>query len=136
MKTLILVLAAIVALSVVPAFAHHSAAMFDGTKLVMLRGTMLSFTNLNPHGWISVQAKVDGKGKTERRDIESTSPAQLAGMGIRADTLKTGDKVTVAIRPLKDGRRGGAMVFIITPDGVPHGAKPSDLGLDVAILKP
>ena len=123
-------------LAAASAAAHHSAAMFDGTKLVVLKGTMLSFTNLNPHGWISVQAKVDGKGKTERWDIESTSPAQLAGMGLRAETLKAGDKVTVAIRPLKDGRRGGAMVFIITPDGVAHGAKPSDLGLDVAILKP
>ena len=57
-------------------------------------------------------------------------------MGIRPDTLKPGDKVTVAIRPLKDGRHGGAMVFIITPDGIPHGAKPSDLGLDVETLKP
>jgi len=117
-------------------FAHHSSAMFDGTKLVVLKGSMLSFTNMNPHGWISVEAKVNGTGKSERWDIESTSPGQLAAMGIQSDTLKPGDKVTAGIRPLRDGRHAGSMVFLITPDGVVHGAKLSDLGLDLATLKP
>jgi hypothetical protein len=116
--------------------AHHSSAMFDGTKLVVLKGTMLSFTNMNPHGWISVQAKVNGAGKSERWDIEATSPGQLAGIGIKSDTLKQGDKVTVGIRPLRDGRRAGSMVFVITSDAVVHGAKLSDLGLDLDSLKP
>ena len=117
-------------------FAHHSAAMFDSTKLVILKGSMLSFTNLNPHAWISVQASINGTGKLERWDVETTAPMQLATMGIRSDTLKAGDKVTIAIRPMRDGRRAGAMVFLVTPDGVAHGAKPEDLGLDLAALKP
>src|SRR5262249_19110411 len=116
--------------------AHHSSSMFDGTKLVVLKGSMLSFTNMNPHGWISIQAKVDGKGKSERWDIEATSPGQLASIGIKSDTLNPGDKVTAGIRPLRDGRHGGSMVFLIPPDGVVHGAKLSDLGLDLAALKP
>ena len=116
--------------------AHHSSAMFDGTKLVVLKGSMLSFTNMNPHGWISVEAKVNGTGKSERWDVESTSPGQLAAIGIKSDTLKAGDKVTVGIRPLRDGRHAGSMVFVITQDGVVHGAKLSDLGLDPATLKP
>lgn len=116
--------------------AHHSAAMFDGNKLVVLKGSMLSFTNMNPHGWISVEAKVNGVGKSERWDVEATSPGQLAAMGIRSDTLKADDKVIVGIRPLRDGRHAGSMVFLITPDGVVHGAKLSDLGLDLATLKP
>jgi hypothetical protein len=27
-------------------------------------------------------------------------------------------------------------VFVVTPDGEAHGAKPSDLGFDLATLKP
>ena len=116
--------------------AHHSAAMFDANKLVILRGPVIAWTLMNPHAWISVEAKVDGKGKSARWDVEATSPRQLQGIGITADSLKNGDSVTVAIRPLRDGRKGGSMVFLITPDGVPHGAKPSDLGLDAEALKP
>lgn len=115
--------------------AHHSAARFDGSKLVVLKGSM-SFTNMNPHAWISVEAKVNGIGKSERWDIESTSTSQLAAMGIKSDTLKPGDKVTVGIRPIRDGRHAGAMVFLITSDGVVHGAKLGDLGLDLPSLKP
>ena len=132
------VVLAFVSLTIVAAsvFAHHSSAMFDGTRLVVLKGSMLSFTNMNPHGWISIEAKVNGTGKSERWDIEATSPGQLAAMGIKSDTLKPGDKVTAGIRPLRDGRHAGSMVFLITPDGVVHGAKLSDLGLDLVVLKP
>jgi len=135
-KKLIVRVAAMAACVVGSAHAHHSFAMFDGQKLVILRGSIVSFSSMNPHAWISVDAKVDGKGKSERWDIESTAPAILAGMGISPKTLKAGDKVTIGIRPLRDGRNGGSMVFVVTPDGLPHGAKPEDLGLDVATLKP
>ena len=117
-------------------FAHHSAAMFDGSKLVILKGSMLSITILNPHSWVSIDAKINGIGKSERWDIEATSSSQLAAIGVRSDTLKAGDKVTVGIRPLRDGRHAGSMVFLITPDGVVHGAQLSDLGLEPAALKP
>jgi Family of unknown function (DUF6152) len=91
---------------------------------------------MNPHAWISVQASVDGKGNAERWDIEATSPGTLATQGISPETLKTGDKVTIAMRPLRDGRRGGSFVFVVTADGTSRGAKPEALGLDVATLKP
>lgn len=136
MRKLVAGLVATVACGMGPAHAHHSFAMFDGGKLVVLRGSILSFSNMNPHAWISVDAKVNGEGESGRWDIESTAPRMLAAMGISPETLKAGDKVTVAIRPLRDGRRGGSMVFVITPDGVAHGADPKDLGLDAATLKP
>ena len=86
------------------ALAHHSAAIFDSTKLVILKGTTLKFTNMNPHAWISLDAKVNGAGESERWDVETTAPMQLVAMGITSQTLKPGDKVTIAIRPLRDGR--------------------------------
>ena len=135
MRRLLFALAA-AALASGSAWAHHSYAMFDNTKLVVLRGTLLSFSYVNPHSWISVTGSPDDKTAPARWDVEATSPLTLAGQGIKADTLKPGDKLTVGLRPLRDGRLGGSLVFVITPDGVSHGAKPADLGLDPAKLKP
>jgi len=136
LKKLLIALGAAAALGGVPAFAHHSFAMFDAQKLVVLKGTMISFTTMNPHAWISIDATVEGQGKSSRWDVEATAPFQLALMGLRADTLKAGDRVTMGIRPLRDGRNGGSFVFIVTADGVPHGADPVGLGRDLASLKP
>ena len=122
--------------SVVPATAHHSAAMFDATKLVLLRGTVRSFSYMNPHSWISVDAIADGKDAAARWDVEATSPTTLARIGVTEKTLKPGDKVTLGIRPLRDGRRAGAFVFVVTADGKNYGADPAQLGLKVVELKP
>ncbi|MGC4028804.1 MAG: DUF6152 family protein [Steroidobacteraceae bacterium] len=131
------ILAAALALAaIVPAGAHHSAAMFDHTRLVLLEGKVISFSYLNPHSWISVMAAVDGKGEPARWDIEATSPNQLARIGIEKDTLKPGDKVTIGSRPLRDGRNGGSLVFVVTADGKALGADPKELGLDARALVP
>lgn len=118
------------------AHAHHSAAMFDQSKLVVLKGAIRSFSYINPHSWISIDGSAEGKGKAVRWDVEATSPSTLARIGLTADVLKPGDQVTVAIRPLRDGRPGGSMVFVVGPDGKSYGADPKALGLDVEALKP
>ena len=136
LKGSFLVLAAGAAMAAGPALAHHSAAMFDSQKLVVLKGTISSFAYLNPHSWISLEAAPDGKGATKRWDVEATAPQSLLRIGITRDTLKPGDKATVAIRPMRDGRAAGSLVFFVLADGKSYGAKPSDLGLDVDKLKP
>jgi Family of unknown function (DUF6152) len=136
MKLQSLALAAVAAIAATVASAHHSFAMFDQHKVELVRGTLLKFTYLNPHSWISIIGVVDDHGAAERWDIEATSPSTLAQIGIHADTLKPGDKLTVAFHPLRDGRQGGSLVFVVTPDGVAHGAKPEALGFDPAKLKP
>ena len=119
-----------------PASAHHSAAMFDASKLIVLRGAVLSFSYLNPHSWISIQGAPEGSTEVKRWDVEATSPNTLARIGVTKETLKPGEKVTIAIRPLRDGRNAGSMVFFVTPDGKSYGADPSAVGLDVVKLKP
>lgn len=130
------ILAAAAALSTGSAFAHHSFAMFDEHKVELVRGTLLKFTYLNPHAWLSVLGTLEAGSRTERWDIEATSPSALAAIGIRAATLKRGDNLIIAFHPLRDGRHGGSLVFAVTPDGLVHGAKPADLGFDLSKLKP
>jgi hypothetical protein len=91
---------------------------------------------MNPHSWISIEGSPAGTAEASRWDVEATSPSTLASIGLTAEVLKAGDRVTVAIRPLRDGRHGGSMVFLIGPDGNSYGAKPEALGLKAEDLKP
>ncbi len=136
MRRLPRLLLAAALLAATPALAHHSVAMFDQSKLVVLRGVVKSFSFINPHSWISIVGSPDGTGDQVRWDVEATSPSTLARLGMTAEALKPGDRVTVAIRPLFDGRRGGSMVLVVGPDGKRYGADPQALGLRLEDLRP
>ena len=136
MKVLRLILLAAAILPVSHANGHHSAAMFDQSALLILKGVLQSFSYVNPHSWISIEASPAGTAEVSRWDIEATSPSTLASIGLTAEAVHAGDRVTVGIRPLRDGRHGGSMVFVIGPDGKSYGAKPEALDLRVEDLKP
>jgi hypothetical protein len=119
-----------------PASAHHSFAMFDSTKVTVIKGAILSWTYMNPHSWLSVVGVTEGGESPKRWDVEATSPSALARIGVLTGTLKPGDKVTVGIHPLRDGSPGGSWVFVVAGDGKVYGAQPSAFGLDADKLKP
>jgi hypothetical protein len=99
-----------------PALAHHSFAMFDQTKLLPLKGTVREFQWTNPHAWIQVDV-VDTAGKAEMWSVELNSPNNLRRQGWKSNSLKPGDKVTVTVNPLRDGKKGGLFVAVVLPDG-------------------
>jgi hypothetical protein len=133
MKLRMLSLAAIAAsLFAVPAFAHHSFAMFDQTKVVTLDGTVTEFEWTNPHSWLHFMA-MGADGKSLEYSIELASVAQQARIGWKADTVKPGDKIKVEFNPLKDGSRGGTLVAVTLPNGqrLGHGGQTNNpLGRD------
>ena len=102
------VLFATALLASAPVDAHHSAAMFDDTKVVELTGTVKELQWANPHIWL--QVIVDDKGKKTEWSIEGGSPNSLSRQGWRATTFKAGDVVTVRLNPMKDGSPGGNFV--------------------------
>jgi hypothetical protein len=93
----------------VPAMAHHSYAMFDRSRTVKINGTVKLFQWTNPHMYLWVTVK-DDKGVDQLWGIEGSSPNSLSRMGWNKHTLDPGDKVTVELQPLKDGRNGGFFV--------------------------
>ena len=109
-----------------PALAHHSHAMFDFSKQVTLVGTVKQFEWDNPHCWIQVLVPDpnDPKAAPVEWGVEMGAPIQLIRHGWKPGSLKPGDKVTVVINPLRDGRPGGQIVSAIGPDGKPIGAVP------------
>ena len=95
-------------LSSAPVVAHHSAAMFDDTKVMELTGTVKELQWANPHIWL--QVIVDEKGKKTEWSLEGGSPNSLSRQGWRATTFKPGDVVSVRFNPMKDGSPGGNFV--------------------------
>lgn len=106
----------ILALFSTPAFVHHSAAMFDLTKSLTIHGTIVDFHWSNPHANFRVSV-VKPNGHYEIWGIEMDSPNNLIREGWKRTTIKPGDKVTVTVRPLRDGLPGGRYVAIVLPDG-------------------
>ncbi len=108
------VAAALIALQ---ASAHHSAAMFDDDKSVTLTGIVRSFQWTNPHCFI--QVLVPGETGPVEWSVEMGSPSMLFRSGWKPGTLKTGDKITVVIHPVRDGTPGGRFVSATGVDGKP-----------------
>jgi len=100
-----------------PAFAHHSFAMFDATKNVTLQGTVKEFEWTNPHSWLRVMVNDEKTGKPVLWALELSSPARLITMGMKSDSVKAGDVVSVTFHPMKDGTRGGQFIQAMLPGG-------------------
>ena len=99
-----------------PAVAHHSFAMFDSSKVVTMQGTVKELEWVNPHVWLHLMIP-DNTGAMKEWAFEMNAVALQMAAGWRADSVKPGDKVTVEINPLKDGTRGGALLWATLPDG-------------------
>lgn len=95
-------------LTVPTLLAHHSAAMFDDTKVLELTGVVKEMQWANPHIWI--QLVVDDSGAKKEWSLEGGSPNTLSRRGWRSTTFKPGDIVTVRLNPMKDGTPAGLFV--------------------------
>lgn len=103
------------ALTAIPASAHHSYSMFDMTKTIELEATVTQFKWQNPHSFIL--ADVAAPGGKENWAIEMTAPANLVQEGWKRTSLKTGDKVKLYVHPLRSGAKGGSYVGVRLANG-------------------
>jgi hypothetical protein len=115
MKGLGLLLASL-ALPTASGQAHHSYAMFDMQKSIELKATVTQFKWTNPHAWITVTVK-DKAGKDVVWNIEMNSPNNLALLGWKRSSLKTGDQVTITVHPLKGDKAGGSFMSAVLANG-------------------
>ena len=98
------------------ALAHHSSAMFDRNKTVTIEGAVLTWEMTNPHSYLWVTVKPD-KGTEQSWGLEGGGVAALQRAGITRSMVKPGEKVTVDLHPLKDGRTGGQLINLHLADG-------------------
>jgi hypothetical protein len=116
------------------ATAHHSTTMFDMQKTVELKGTIKEFQWTNPHTWTIVTVEGDAVTAGEY-GLEGMSPNYLSRNGWTKRSLKFGDKVTLLVHPLKDGRKGGFLVSVTLADGTVLHDLPQREGVDPATVR-
>ena len=118
-----------VAIYALPAFAHHSFAMFDAQKKMTLEGTVKEFQWTNPHSWIVIMAKTQA-GTEEQWAIELGSPGGLVRQGWLPKTLTPGMPVTATFHPMKDGSKAGQFMAIVLPNGCMMGNQDAEVGAE------
>jgi hypothetical protein len=100
------------------AAAHHSTTMFDRSRTLTIRGTVVELRWVNPHVSLLVRGVIDGGSEEEDWLMEMTSPGNLVRAGgWSRNAVKAGDRVVVEFSPLRDAEsRGGALKKITLVD--------------------
>ena len=98
------------------ALAHHSFAMFDLGKQVSLSGVVKEFEWTNPHAWIEITVPGES-GPDVLWSVQMNSPNNLTRQGWKRTTLKAGDRVTIVVNPMRDGRKAGLFYKLTKADG-------------------
>ena len=91
-----------------PAYAHHSFAMFDFNNVVTFKATVKEFRWTNPHVVLLVEGSPKAGAPAQVWSMELTSPGNLTRMGWSRKSLEPGDHIELEFNPLRDGKHGGA----------------------------
>jgi len=119
LPTAIYTLAAITTFAA-PASAHHSQAMFDTTKEILVEGTIARLDWVNPHMYMIVNTK-GPDGQPAQVEGEGLGITQALVDGLDRDALKPGTPVVMRANPNRSG--WGKQVRILdvtTQDGEIH----------------
>jgi hypothetical protein len=111
-----IILAVATAASGPPAYAHHSFAVYDRSKVLTLKGNVKSFQWTNPHCVIWVLVQPEGGGEPQEWSFETTSPGVLTRGGWTRNSVKPGDRVAVDFYALRDGSHGGGLSAVTLID--------------------
>jgi hypothetical protein len=109
-------LSAAAALASSASFAHHSPAVFDGSRKIVVEGVVTEFRWAQPHSWIHMNV-ADEAGAIHDWTIEMDPASNLRRRGWNARTVRPGDRIAVTVHPLRSGEVGGQYVSVKLPSG-------------------
>lgn len=110
-------------LGMAEAEAHHSPVMFDKEKQLNFTGTVKEFQWTNPHSYIQLTV-ADESGTEKEWSLEMGANVYLYNKGWRPSTVKTGDRISVKVIPLRSGAPGGLLIEATTANGKALGGHP------------
>ena len=98
-------------------FAHHGNVAYDTSKVVVLKGAMVTkLLWANPHTVIEFDM-TDSKGTVVHWAGEAGSPSALSLLGWHKTSVQPGDVITVYIYQSKTGNPIGRLNKIVLADG-------------------
>lgn len=95
---------AVVAITTTASAHHYIGGIYDSSKRLTLEGVVAGFRFVPAHPILEIDV-TGADGKAERWRLEMDNHFELAAIGIKADTLKAGDKVVALGSAAKDGSR-------------------------------
>jgi len=105
---------AMLAVGISEVAAHHSASMFDFSKTMTMKGSVVELRWVNPHVTLTLNGAVADEPPGEWL-METTSPGNLVGVGgWRRDVVKPGDQVEVVFYPLRDADKKSGLMRQLT----------------------
>jgi len=109
--------------------AHHSfSAVYDGKRSVTVTGVVTQFRFVNPHALMTLEV-TDKDGKVVTWVIEFAGRLNLSEMGWSAESIRSGEKITVTGNPTHEALPRLAFQRIVKADGselVPAAAQRND----------
>ena len=103
-----------------PASPHHSFAMYDQTKTLVLTGVAHQFISQANHAEIHFyligpdgKLTKDKEGKYVDWGVEMAGAAAMAEQGITAETFPAGTIFSVKMNPMRDGSNFGSRIGAI-----------------------
>jgi hypothetical protein len=112
-----------------PVSAHHSHAMFDGSKVVTLEGTITGVRFANPHVYLQLQVtRKDGTALTapETWAIEMSTVQNQTQRGLTPNVLTYSAAIVVKVNPLFSGQRSGNYTNVVSINGVQNTSMEQD----------
>ena len=129
-SAVIVVAAVVMAMITAPSVsAHHSHAMFDGTKVVTIEGTITGVRFANPH--VYLQMRVTRKDGTtlnapETWAVEMSTVQNQTQRGLTPNVLTYGAAIVVKLNPLFSGEHSGNYTNVVSINGVQNTSMDSD----------
>ena len=109
--------------------AHHSfSAVYDGKRSVTVTGVVTQFRFVNPHALMTLEV-TDKDGKVVTWVVEFAGRLNLSEMGWSAESIRSGEKITVTGNPTHEALPRLAFQRIVKADGselVPAAAQRND----------
>jgi hypothetical protein len=109
------------AFGVEPASAHHSHAMFDGSKETEITGVVTAVRFGNPHVYLRIEASHrDGVALEPKQTwaIEMSTTANMTQRGLTPDVMGVGSTMSVKVNPLFSGGSSGNYTHMVMINGV------------------
>ena len=110
----------VLALTGVPADAHHSSAPFyDDTKSVEAVGVVTRFVFRNPHSFLYIDG-TDENGNDVAWEVEMGASVSMSRRGWTPSTISAGDEIRAVGQPSRaPGTFGMCCAELTRPDGSP-----------------